>query len=93
MFFITCIDNLSTFDYQRTFGYTQTFEEAEKKLNENYLDLHEYLYQYAVVEKIPAGIHQTAEKEVWFKWNEEKGGFFQIDKPSEVLSFCNFALG
>ena len=100
MFFITCMQNLpdnsnifAETGAQRTFGFTETLNDAERKLNENYLDMHEYLYKYAVVEKIETGIHPEVLEEVWFKWNEEKKGFYRIKKPDECSCFCNFALG
>ena len=100
MFFITCMQNLpdksnvfAETGAQRTFGFTETLADAERKLNENCLDMHEYLYQYAVVEKIEAGIHPDVLEEVWFKWDEDKKGFYRIKKPNECSCLCNFALG
>ena len=100
MFFITCFKKIEKdkngfleTGYARTFGFKESFEEAEKALNENRCDMRETIYNYAVVEEINAGIHPEVEMEAWFKWNEEKQGFYRIEKPEPVLHFCNFALG
>ena len=100
MYFITCMskcekDKLGWFDGgdMRTFGYKETLEAAEKALNENWCDMREYLYEYAVVENFTPGIHPIAEEEYWFKWDEQKMGFFRIDKPDCTRNICNFALG
>ena len=33
------------------------------------------------------------EKSQWFKWNEEKHGYFEIEEPECVKHFTNFAIG
>jgi hypothetical protein len=100
MFFITCfekieIDKYGMFDggCQRTFGFKETLEDATSSLQENRCDMHETIYNYAVVEKIDAGIHPVVEQEKWFKWDNEKKGFYEIDKPKETMNFINFAFG
>jgi len=94
MYFITCIEKDGTEirdgkpDYGdiRTFGYLKTYEEAKKALNENWCDMYEYLYSYAVIEHIEPGI--LNEKEIkeqdrtWFQYNHERDGFFEIEKPN-----------
>jgi hypothetical protein len=100
MFFITCFSRCEKDERgffrggaQRTFGFKETFEDAKYALNQNVCDMHEYLYTYAVVEEMRAGIHPDVESEVWFQWNEKEKGFFQIEKPKETYGVCNFALG
>lgn len=100
MFFITCFskcekDELGWFDggASRTFGYYDNFEDCKRALNENWCDMHEFLYLYAVVEKIDQGIHAIAEDEVWFKWDEKRQGFFEISKPECANGFTNHAIG
>ena len=66
---------------------------AEHTLNENRCDMHEYLYEYAVVEKLGPYIYPDVEEEYWFKWDEEKGGFFRTEKPEATYGVCNHALG
>ena len=100
MYFITCFqkcerNELGWFDggCQRTFGYRETLELAEEALNLNMCDMREGLYDYAVIEKLGPYIHPLAEEEIWFKWDDEKSGFFRIDKPEATYGFCNYAFG
>lgn len=101
MYFITCMEKcekhpvIGIFDGgdTRCFGYKKTLTAAEHALNGNWGDMHEYLYEYAVVEKLGPYIHPDVEEEYWFKWDEEKGGFFRIKKPEAAYGVCNHALG
>lgn len=100
MYFITCFskcekDEKGWFEGGaiRTFGYMETLEEAEEALNKNACDMHEFLYVYAVIEKLGPYIHPEVEEEYWFKWDEEKGGFFRTEKPDATCGVCNHALG
>ena len=101
MYFITCFEKcerhpkLGCFDggSSRCFGYKETLENAEQALNENWCDMHECLYDYAVVEKLGPYIHPDVEEEYWFKYDKEKDGFFRIEKPEAAYGACNYALG
>ena len=100
MFFITCFSRCEkeslgwlNMGASRVFGYYETFEDAETSLNRNSCDMFEYLYTFAVVEKIGPGIHAEAEERWFFKWDEEKKGFFRIEEPEEFKHYCNIALG
>lgn len=103
MYFITCfqkdgtekIDGLPNFGTMRTFGYLENYDEAEKALNENWCDMYECVYNYAVIEKIgPGKVKGLACKEEdrkWFQYDREKDGFFQIKKPLSYEITQNFA--
>lgn len=102
MYFITCMEKPGTelkngkpdFGAIRTFGYKETYEVAEEALNDNWCDMFEYYYYYAVIEEInPGKINKNIDEKhrTWFQYNEEKEGFFQIEKPNnnqiETLAF------
>ena len=100
MFFITCFskvakDELGWLDMgaSRCFGFKETFEKAEEALNGNYCDMWEYLYDYAVVEEMDPGIHPDVKNRWFFKYDQEKNGFFRMDEPEEFAHCCNIALG
>lgn len=101
MFFITCFTKIPTEDdftnigSTRTFGYLESFEDAEKALNENWCDMFECYYDYAVVEEIGPGIHCYAGKDerTFFKWDRNKNGFFKIDPIPEFKHIGNIAIG
>jgi hypothetical protein len=100
MYFITCFEkyekdelgwpNIGT---SRTFGYYNCRDWAIEDLHKNNTDLHEILYDYAVVEKIPAGLYPLAEETIYFKWDEEKQGFYEIDVTDMQDCFGNYAFG
>lgn len=100
MYFITCferisVDKLGWLDMgdQRTFGYKEKFETAKCALNENWCDMRECIYDYAVVEEIQSGIHPDVNFRQFFKWDENKGGFFEITEPEEFKNYSNIAFG
>lgn len=45
-------------------------------LNNNEGDVHEGIYNYAVVER-----NRNPRVSVWFKWSENRKGFYEIDEP------------
>ena len=94
MYFITMIDKLDMYEHHnRCFGYKETYEQAERCVIDNCMDLHEYLYEYAVIEKIEPGIHSFREDEHWFKWNPETKKYDPINKPDVFSTLVNFAMG
>lgn len=100
MFFITCFTKIAKHKLGwldmgsiRTFGFLETFEEAEQALNENACDMRECLYDYAVVEEMQPGIHPTAFNRWFYKFDEERKGFYRIEEPEEFQHYCNIALG
>ena len=99
IFLITCFtkcekDQRGFFDggCERSFGFKYSFEDAKRALNENYCDMHETIYKFAVVEELGPYIHPTVEREVWFEYDFEKDGFFEIEKPQATYGFCNFGM-
>lgn len=100
MYFITCFSKCELDEdgwfyggATRTFGYRETLKEAEEALNNNICDMHEFVYEYAVVEKLGPYIHPEVEEEYWFQWNDEKRGFYRIEKPEATEHISNHALG
>ena len=96
MYFITCFSNFESeyIDNYRTFGYFSDSDTCIKALNENWADMCEArYYTYAVIEEIGEGIHQHAMQIAWFCWDEEKEGFYEIEKPEWANGWYGFALG
>jgi hypothetical protein len=77
--------------HSRCFGYYLSKTDAFKAVEKNLSDLHEYLYQYAVIERNTQGIHGTSVVMAWFKWSEsnQKGKWVKIEKP-EWAEFTNW---
>ena len=100
MFFITCFEKCEKDEIgcfvtgdTRTFGYFDNLETCIHALNENICDMHECLYKFAVIESIGQGIHPHAKEISWFQWDDEKQGFFEIEKPECTRNYSNYALG
>ena len=95
MFFITCFSNFESeyLDNYRTFGYFSELAMCIQALHENWADMNEGYYTYAVIEEISEGIHSHAKQIAWFYWDEEKEGFYETEKPEWANGWCNFALG
>ena len=95
MFFITCFSNFESeyLDNYRTFGYFSELAMCIQALNENWADMNEGYYTYAVIEELSEGIHSHAKQIAWFRWDEEREGFYETEKPEWANGWYGFALG
>lgn len=100
MWFITVFENiepderfLAKFGLQRTWGYYKDHNTAVQALYENWTDMWEFCYDYALLEQFDEGICPYCEERQWFKYDRERNGYFEIDEPECVKRICNFALG
>ena len=78
----------------RCWGYDESFDRLVEALENNYTDIHECTYDWAVVEEhimsffaVPTGRFQ------WFKWNEEKEGYEQCDPPEWSHGIISWGIG
>ena len=80
---------------QRTWGYYSEHEKAVQALHKNMGDMWEYSYDYAVIEQIGEGICAYADPKnrQWFKYDQERKGYFEIEEPECVKHIVNFAIG
>lgn len=84
------------FGSYRTFGFYYDLDEARTALNENRCDLRECLYDYAVIEKLYPKIHPLCfepDDIEWYKYDEDRTGFFLDPENINKAGPCNFALG
>ena len=100
MWFITVMEKiepsdqfLAIFGDHRTWGYYKDYDIALLALHENWTDMWETCYDYAVLERFPEGVFPYCEERYWFKYNRERDGYFEIEEPECVKPFCNFAIG
>lgn len=77
----------------RTWGFYSDKETAIQALHENWTDMEETVYEYAVLEGFYEGISHGSGYEQWFKFDCERDGYFEIDKPKISEPFCYWALG
>lgn len=95
MYFITSIKGFDKYGStgSRTFGYYETYWEADHAVKRNTCDIHEYVYDYAVIEEIEPGIHAIAEKRWFYKFNHDYRIYSPIEEPEEAKGFINFSIG
>lgn len=72
-------------------AYYSSLKAAKCILKNNTGDLHEGVYDYAVIEKMQEGLCPDVEEEYFFEFKD--GKYISIEKPSKFSNFCNFALG
>lgn len=96
MYFITAMTEptegkLGWPDYSsRCFGYYETFEEADQRVRQNAMDIHECLYDLAVIEKIDPGIHSIPDNGIWYKY-VGNDTWEPTEKPALLKQFINMA--
>jgi hypothetical protein len=98
MWFITAlVDSKETSELlDRRFGFFDVLWKAEAAIKENRCNMHEYLYQYLVLEKIGPGIHPDVEETIWYKWDNKNEKWVKTPKskiPIELSCATNFAIG
>jgi len=72
----------------RFHGWYPTFGKAEEAVNENRTDLHEYLYNYIVIQEIPWGVGAVPEEKKWYEWSIDKDCWTPITRPK---CFCHWS--
>lgn len=78
----------------RTVGYFETLEEAKKCIEENWGDIHEDYYKYAVIEDVEPGLYQSMfSTPIWYKWSKSKEKYLPIDKPAQLRNKAGFTIG
>ena len=102
MWFVTVIEKLDADGYgdglcgtgcTRTWGFYSDVNDAINALHSNKTDMHEYFYDYAIIEEYNEGICNDTSRYQWFKWDNERDGYFEIDEPRCVSRMCDFAIG
>lgn len=74
------------------FGWFTSLRKATLAVMENHGDIHEFSYNYAVIEKSKDGFRNLRAEEWWFEWDEDRDGFKSIDKPKEWAHVVNFGI-
>lgn len=77
----------------RTWGYYHDHNTALQALHENWTDMWETIYDYAVLEEIGEGLCPTPESVQWFKYDHERDGYFEIEMPDGENGYTSFVLG
>lgn len=102
MWFVTVVEKMESCDgdpswaktgESRCWAFYHDKEKAAQSLHENWTHMHEYFYRYAVIEEYEEGIFGYTGNRQWFKWDEERQGYFEIEEPEGVKRIVCFAIG
>lgn len=81
----------------RCFGWHPSLKKAKETVENNYSDIHEYSYKYAVIEKVADGMRMGLERpgEWWYEWegSHEDGKYVAINKPRELKGVIGWGTG
>lgn len=91
MYFIACMrkieldeDGWVDVGSDRIVGFSDTFEEADKWVKNNVVDISDHIYWYAVIQQIEPGIYPRVENEWWYHFNTNSDGFDPIPCPDGI---------
>lgn len=98
-YFITVFQKLPSdalhFDIgnRRCWGFFCDKETAVKAVHENWTDMSEYLYSYAVIEEYREGLVGWTGNRQFFQFNAKKKEYFDIDEPAAFRHVGAFSIG
>jgi hypothetical protein len=78
---------------ERTPGWFPSFKRAEIAVLNNYGDIHEEEYNYAVIEKMGPGFYNFGLKDHWYKWNEKIERYEKTQCPECCKCTCGWGIG
>ena len=74
-------------------GYFWDKASAVDAVHRNVTDMHETIYPYAIIEYLEPGLFPVPKERLWFGWQEEKQGFYEIETPEcDKYYPCNFTI-
>ena len=98
-YFITVFQKLPSDSYHfdiggsRCWGFYPDKDTAVKAVRENWTDLSEYLYNYAIIEEFNEGLNGWTGNRWFFKFDVKKKAFFDIDAPEAFRHVGSFSIG
>lgn len=81
------------FGDRRCVGWFDNFQEADCAVTNNFSNMQDDMYEYAIIEKIESGILLADIDRTVYKWNKEKNQYEAIETPIELSKSSNFGIG
>ena len=75
----------------RCIGYFENKDEAIEAIETNLGDMHEYTYNYAVIEELSSGLYPYDVEPIFFKWYSGSKGYEKCVRPKALKS--KYAIG
>lgn len=99
-YFITVFERLEIDDLgypdtgcSRCWGFYADKDTAFKAVHENWSDMEETCYEFAVIEEYLEGISYYTGFRQFFRYNKDTDGYVEIDVPVGYEHFCAFSIG
>lgn len=88
-------DGWSDFGISAIPGWYSSKSRAFEVVQNNYCDIWETCFDYALIEAIDEGLYNPATNDArwWFKYNKDTDRYEPIDEPSCVRHECGFTVG
>jgi hypothetical protein len=86
-------DKYGTTGSIRCFGYYSSFNTADIAVKQNTLDIHEYLYDYMVIEKVEEGLYPICLDRWFYKWHSGINQFVPMEEPECLKHIINLGIG
>jgi prepilin-type processing-associated H-X9-DG protein len=77
----------------RAWGWYADLEKARDALARNLTDLHETIYDDAVIEEVEEGVCPEIVAEHWFRFDHAANGYVPCDKPADLANQAHFGIG
>lgn len=74
-------------------GFYINYEDAEWAVKNNCADIHDNLFDYAIIEKVSEGLYCTLMERWFFQYNHDSDGYIQIEEPSFLKHYANLTFG
>ena len=82
-----------SFGERRCVGWFDNFDEANNAVENNFSNIHEDMYNYAIIEKMESGLLMPDLDRTVYKWDKNTEKFVRIDTPIELSKSSNFGIG
>lgn len=76
---------------RRCVGWFSEKEEAENAVENNFNNMNDGMYDYAVIEKMLSGIKIPETSRSFYKF--QNGNYIKINTPKEATNYSNFGIG
>ena len=77
----------------RVWAWFSKFEDAARTIIYNETDIHETMYEYAMVEAVPEGMLPLRYQEWWWKWDNEQERYLPSSRPADYENVVSLSIG